>query len=170
MEKPDLLKPALISGIIFGVASAIPIVGMLNCFCCALVFACGILAAFLLIKESPVPILYGSGALVGLLAGVFGAFSSTIVSTLIELSFGRTFKEMALRILENVSASVPPEVMQIVQTELQKEFTVSDMILGLFLWLVIFGVFSTLGGILGVALFRKKGKRGEATPPDVTPQ
>ena len=46
-RKPDIFKPALISGLIFGFLGGAPIVGMLNCFCCSLILASGFTAAFL---------------------------------------------------------------------------------------------------------------------------
>jgi hypothetical protein len=51
-QAPSMLKPALISGVAFGVAGAIPFVSALNCFCCALVIGSGMLASFLYSKES----------------------------------------------------------------------------------------------------------------------
>ncbi|MEW5805962.1 MAG: hypothetical protein AB1756_01180 [Acidobacteriota bacterium] len=164
MEKPDLLKPALISGIIFGVTSAIPIISILNCFCCSLIFASGILAAFLLIRESAVPVTYGSGAMVGLLSGIFGAFSMTIVNTLVEITFGTYFKQLALSLIQDFLTQLPPDIMGRIEAELQREFTIFNMIFALFIALIMFGIFSTLGGILGVALFGKKKKAGEQTP------
>ena len=167
MNKPDLLKPALISGIVFGIASALPVIGIFNC-CCLLVLACGVFAAFLLMRQSQGPVTYGSGAVVGLLAGIFGAFSVTIVDTLIQITVGKQMKEISLRILENLQSKLPPNAMEyfeFIEQQIQKEFTVFDMIFAFLSWFVLFAAFSTLGGILGVALFRKK--REEAKPPSI---
>ena len=45
-QAPSMLKPALISGVAFGVAGAIPVVNWINCACCALIIGCGFFAAF----------------------------------------------------------------------------------------------------------------------------
>jgi len=46
-QAPSMLKPALISGVAFGVAGAIPVINWINCACCALIIGCGFLSAFL---------------------------------------------------------------------------------------------------------------------------
>ncbi len=166
MEKPDLLKPALISGVIFGLASAIPVINFFNCMCCALIFACGIFSSFLVMRQHYGTISYGTGALAGLLAGIFGAFTATIVDTLIQITMGRRMKELFLTVLEDIQSKMPPEMVtqfEFFEKQMQKDFTLFDMIIGFFIWLIIFMAFSTLGGILGVALFGKK-KRTQQTP------
>lgn len=153
-----MLRPALISGVIFGVASSIPIIGFLNCFCCSLIFGCGILSAYLLIRQSSFPVLYGQGALVGLLAGFFGALTTTIMDSILEILIGPYLKNIAFRFLENVPEQIPPELMEVIEKRMMEPFTVSAMIISLIMSLIIFGIFSTLGGILGVALFGKRQK------------
>jgi hypothetical protein len=155
MEKPDMLKPALISGVIFGVASAIPFLNLLNC-CCLLVLGCGICSAYLLIKKSTFFISYGQGALVGLLAGVFGAFATTILESIMEMLIGQRLKEMSYQFIEGFAQQIPPEAMEMIEQAIMEPFTISAMIMTLIFSLIIFGIFSTLGGILGVALFKKK--------------
>ncbi len=51
-QAPSMLKPALISGVAFGVAGSIPVVNWINCACCALIIGCGFFAAFLYSKDS----------------------------------------------------------------------------------------------------------------------
>lgn len=155
MEKPDMLKPALISGVVFGVASAIPFLNLLNC-CCLLILGCGIFSAYLLIKKSTFPISYGQGALVGLLAGVFGAFTTTILESVQEILLGPKLKELAMRFITDFADQIPPKVMEIIEKAMMEPFTIAAMITTLIMSLIIFGIFSTLGGLLGVALFRKK--------------
>ena len=46
-QAPSMLKPALISGVAFGVAGSIPVINWINCACCALIIGCGFFAAFL---------------------------------------------------------------------------------------------------------------------------
>ncbi len=150
-----MLKPALLSGVIFGVASAIPFLNLLNC-CCLLIFGCGICSAYLLIKKSTAFISYGQGALVGLLAGVFGAFTTTILESMMEILFGQRLKEMTFQLVEGFGQQIPPEYMEMIEQAMMEPFTISAMIMTLIFSLIIFGIFSTLGGILGVALFRKK--------------
>ncbi len=159
-----MLKPALISGVIFGVASAIPFLNLLNC-CCLLIFGCGICSAYLLIRRSTFSISYGQGALVGLLAGVFGAFTTTILESIMEMLIGQRLKEMTYQLIEGFAQQIPPEFMEIIEQAMMEPFTISAMITTLIFSLIIYCIFSTIGGILGVALFRKK-QEVQTIPPE----
>ena len=72
-QAPSMLKPALISGVAFGVAGAIPVINWINCACCALIVGCGFCAAFLYSKEcrtAGFAFRPGNGATVGLVSGL----------------------------------------------------------------------------------------------------
>ena len=62
-----------------GVLSALPVINLANC-CCAWILFGGALAAYLMQQNHPEPIQIGDGAIVGLLAGLVGAFVWLIVS------------------------------------------------------------------------------------------
>src|SRR6185437_11589302 len=70
------LKPALLGGLIVGVLSSIP---LLNYCCCIWGIGGGVLAGFLYIKSSPVPVKVGEGAVLGLLSGIIGAILYLII-------------------------------------------------------------------------------------------
>src|SRR5512137_1271769 len=78
MNKDSFLKSALIGGVALGVLSALPVLGAVNCLCCAWVIGGGMLAAHLYVKDSPTPVTLGTGVLLGLLAGVVGAVVDTL--------------------------------------------------------------------------------------------
>ena len=67
------LQPAFFGGLLIGVLSALPIVSAGNCCCCLWVVAGGMLAVYLRQQNSPFAVTSAEGALVGLLAGVIGA-------------------------------------------------------------------------------------------------
>src|SRR5205814_1251056 len=67
-------QPALIGGLVMGVLSALPLVNAANICCCLWVIAGGAVAAYLLQQNQTMPIAPGDGALVGLFAGIIGAF------------------------------------------------------------------------------------------------
>jgi hypothetical protein len=157
-RQPDLLKPTLISGLVFGLASAIPFLNLVNICCCALVWGCGLLAAYLYstaCKAAGVAFRPGTGALVGLMAGAFYAVSATVFSTVFSLLFGPAIAEMAARMVERLP-EVPPFAMEALEKAQQEagKFSVVSFILGLFFWILCGAVFSTLGGLLGGALFK----------------
>jgi hypothetical protein len=154
-----------------GVLSALPLIGPIgNACCCLWVISGGLVAAYLLQQNQPAPIAPGDGALVGLLAGLIGALVHTIVSIPIDLILGPMERAMAERFME-MAGSMPPEIRDVWDRfgrggGQAAAFMVAGYILGLMLWLFAGAIFSTLGGLLGAALFKKK------TPPgtiDVSP-
>ncbi len=73
MIAPAKTQPALLGGVAIGVLSALPVINIANC-CCAWILFGGALAAYLMQQNHPEPVDAGDGAIVGLLAGVVGAF------------------------------------------------------------------------------------------------
>lgn len=139
------LKPALLGGLIVGVLSAIPLI---NYCCCIWTLGGGVLAAFLYVKSSPTPVKIGDGAMVGALAGVIGGIIYFVISLPINILWGMAAMET-----------------QLSERGVQLPFSgiVLMIVVGL-LGAVILAVLTTLGGILGVAIFEKR-KDGVAPPP-----
>ena len=158
--KPSYAQPALIGGIVMGVLSALPLINAVNVCCCGWVIVGGVVAAYLLQQNQPTPISPGDGALVGLLAGLLGAFVQVAVSIPIDLLVGPLERALAIRIVE-MAGTLPPEMRDWLDRYGRGgSETVAFMIVGrivaLMLWLFVGAIFSTLGGLLGAALFRKQ--------------
>ncbi len=148
---PPRLQPALFGGLFIGVLSALPLINLANC-CCLWVIGGGVLATYLMQQNHPFPIAVADGALVGLMAGLFGGVLWALLSIPIDLMM-RPFQQ---RILERVMAANPDfpddaramiENMSVRGVAIAFK-TVFSICIG-----VVFGM---LGGLLGVAMFRKK--------------
>ena len=139
------LKPALLGGLIVGVLSAIPFI---NYCCCIWTLGGGALAAFLYIKESPTPVKMGDGAMVGGLAGVFGGIIYLVLGLPIAIFFGMAAMEESLA-RGGIHLPFSGVLLMIV----------SGIIGAIFL-----AVLTTLGGVIGVAIFEKR-KDGVVPPP-----
>jgi hypothetical protein len=155
--RASLTQPALIGGLVMGVLSALPIVSIGNC-CCLWVVSGGVVAAYVLQQNQLSPITPGDGALVGLLAGIFGAVVQLVLSIPISLVVGPMEREVMQRILE-MTGNMPPEVRDALERYSREgqsgALSVLARIAGFMFWLVIGAIFSTLGGLLGAAVFRK---------------
>ena len=139
------LKPALLGGLIVGVLSAIPLV---NYCCCIWTLGGGVLAAYLYIQSSPTPVKIGDGAIVGGLAGVIGGVIYFVLSLPINIFFGMAAMEA-----------------QLSRSGIQLPFSgMVLLIISSLLGAVILAGLTTLGGILGVAIFEKR-KDGVAPAP-----
>ena len=154
------LKPALIGGVVVGLLSAIPIVNALNVCCCLWAVLGGLLAAYLYIKASPTPVKAGDGAVLGLLAGVVGAFIYVVIGIPINILMGATMMGYFSRMME----SIDPRQAEAFREQLAASQTIIQQILsGLFSAFLLL-VFATLGGLLGIPIFEKR-KGGSDLPP-----
>lgn len=170
MNRESMLKPALIGGVALGILSALPMIGMFNCVCCAWVIAGGLLAAHLYVKESSSPVSLGRGAALGLITGAIGAVISTLFSIPIFLMSGGIGKYNftdALKQQMDKMGNVPPETRQMMESlAANGGMTFLFLILGFFFSLIVFALFGLIGSTIGVALFEK---RAIGTPPSNPP-
>jgi hypothetical protein len=156
-------QPALIGGLVMGVLTALPIISAGNLCCCLWVIGGGVIAAYVLQQNQAAPIAPGDGALVGLLAGIVGAFVYLVVSIPISILVAPMERMIVQRFIERMG-EMPPEFREFASRGVG---TAARLILGFIFWLFVGAVFSTVGGLIGQAIFQKK------TPPgviDVPPQ
>ena len=131
------LKPALLGGLIVGVLSAIPLV---QYCCCIWGIGGGVLAAFLYIKSSTVPVKTGDGATVGALSGVIGGIIYLILGLPIAIFFGMAAMEEQLA---RSGVSLPFSGVLLI------------IVAGI-IGAIILAILATLGGVIGVAIFEKR--------------
>ncbi len=86
----------------------LPIVAAGNC-CCLWVVGGGVIAAYLFQQNHSAPITPGDGALVGLFAGLIGAFVQFLVAIPVSILVGPMEREVLRRILEG-AGSMPPQM------------------------------------------------------------
>ena len=152
-------KSALMGGGVFGVVAALPYVGMLNSICCALYIGGGALAVYFYIRargnlpEEP----YGDGAVVGLLAGLIGGVVTTVVGAIfVALGLVPYLSDAAdgLAQVEQMGGELPGWMRAMVARE-----GVSVVALGIQLVMnvIFYAIFATIGGLVGVAIFQRKG-------------
>jgi hypothetical protein len=157
MIRPSFGQPALIGGLVMGVLSALPLIAAGNLCCCLWVISGGAVAAYLLQANHPAPIAIADGLLVGLLAGVIGAAVHTVLAIPISLLFGPAERAMLERFIE----MAPPEAREIFERvgardrEFGGAFFIVGHLIGFIFWACIGAVFSSIGGVLGAAIFKK---------------
>ena len=147
-----------------GVLSALPLIAAGNLCCCLWVVGGGLLAAYVFQQNQAAPITPGDGALVGLLAGLIGAVVQVLLSIPISIMIGPMEREVMQRLIEMVG-TLPPEMRDTLERygrgEQSGVLLIVSRIVAFMFWLFIGAIFSTLGGLLGSAVFRKQ------TPPGV---
>jgi hypothetical protein len=162
----------LIGGLVMGWLSALPLISFGNACCCLWVISGGVVAAYLLQQNQRTPIGPGDGALVGLLAGLCGAVIQVVLSIPITLLVG-PFERALVQRIADMAGSMPPEMRDAFERYGREPrsfaWIVVAQIAALMFWLFVGAVFSTIGGLLGAAMFRRQGPPPGAVdvvPPD----
>ena len=158
----ERLQPALLGGAFIGVMSALPIINAGNCCCCLWVLAGGALAVYLRRQNSAVEITAAEGALMGLLAGFIGGIIGVVLAIPVQMMVGPMQDEWMRRIIQG-NEDMPPEM-----REMMERITAGNTmrVAGAVLNIIVSVVFGMLGGLLGVALFKKNAP---PQPPTVIP-
>jgi hypothetical protein len=149
------VQPAFWGGLFIGVLSALPLLNAGNCCCCLWVICGGALAAYLRQQSSYAQIELAEGALVGLMAGAIGGVIASVLSIPFELLAGPYQRQLMERILAS-NPDVPSEARDAVERFAgSTAFGLVRMLVSV----IIYVIFGMLGGLLGVAVFKK------STPP-----
>ena len=162
---PAKLQPALVGGVAIGVLSALPVINIANC-CCAWILFGGALAAFLMQQNHPEPIQVGDGAIVGLLAGVTGAFVWLLLSIPIGIAMAPLQSRMTQQVLQNAS-ELAPELRSMLEGMSAGPTIGLGLVFGFFVMLVVSTLFGMLGGLFGALMFRKV--EAPVVPPPIPP-
>jgi hypothetical protein len=153
------LQPALYGGLLIGVLSALPIVSAGNCCCCLWVVTGGMLAVYLRQQNSPFAVTAAEGALVGLLAGLIGGVIGVIISIPVEAMMGPFQRQLLERIMAS-RPDFPAETRDIIERTSAGGHGVAAVAFKLCIFSFAGAIFGMLGGLLGVAIFKK-----DAPPP-----
>jgi hypothetical protein len=153
------MQPAFWGGLFIGVLSALPFVGDLNLCCCIWVLSGGVLTAYLLQEARPVPITAGDGATGGLVAGAIGAVITSVLSAIISTLRGVNMNAALDQMLSR--GDVPPQVGDAL-SQLRDVPTAVWFLVFFVITLIVYPIFAMLGGLLGVAIFKR-------TPPPPPP-
>jgi hypothetical protein len=149
------LQPALFGGLFIGVLSALPIVKMGNCCCCLWVVAGGALAVYLRQQNTPFAVTAAEGALTGLLAGLIGGVLAAIISVPLMAIMGPYQQQIVERMMS--WRDFPEDSRETIERFMRQNagFGPVRFLIDI-VWEVITGtVFGMLGGLLGVAMFKK---------------
>jgi hypothetical protein len=145
------LQPALYGGLFIGVLSALPVVSAGNCCCCLWVLLGGALAVYLRQQNTPYAVPASDGALLGLLAGLFGGVLAALLSIPLHAMTAGFQQQILDRILSG-NPDMPPEARDMMQ---RLAVGSAFRAIGALVNIVVSTVFGLLGGLLGVAIFKK---------------
>ncbi|MFL6216272.1 MAG: hypothetical protein ACJ74J_20480 [Blastocatellia bacterium] len=165
-DKPSKLVPALVGGVVLAGLSIIPLI---NLGCCLWGIVGGAVAAYMLIRRSPVQrVTTGDGALTGTMTGLIGSLIFLVVNIpILLLSWASMVGNMREQAKKQADQNAQAMLNQIAS------FLEENRILGALLVWLIFALIAvglaTLGGIIGVAIFEKRKAAPPAYPPPGNP-
>lgn len=144
-------KYVVIGGVIGGVASSVPVLNFLNCFCCLLNVAAVALGLHLYLKSAP-----GDTVSNGEAAG-FGAASGLIgglISGVLGIFIGKATQQGLLTFMERVD----PNMAQQMADQMAQQ-TLVEQLLYTSISVVVFVGFGALGGVLAMQMLFKSRLR-----------
>jgi len=162
----DFIQPALVGGMFLGFFSSLPLISAGNALCCMWVLLGGGIAVVLLTKQRPSGITYGDGAFVGVLSGLFGSIVGTAVQIPVQIISARLFQSEQQRFEEwfrqfGVEGPMRDWLLQMASGEI----SVATVLFTFFANLLMWSLFAMIGGILAVAILRKRAQTiGGQTP------
>ena len=176
-EKPSKWRASLIAGLAIGAVSGLPVISLVNCCCCAGILGGGVLAYYLYKeehKEGMIPLESSDGLILGIMAGVIGAFVQAVIHGFILLLFAGMQEELMRSIFGKLidrlerSGSVPSETLdqlrESIENSMKETNTVWGFLGNLFMTLIIYPIFAMLGGLLGYGIFKPKKTQAPAAP------
>ena len=151
----DFLKPAIAGGLALAILSSIPIISLGNVLCCLWGQAGGGLAAWLLNKQRPGGLTYSDGAFGGVFSGLIGAIVATLISIPIQMLMF-TPERVAEIQARFEQAPMQPEVREMIMRFLSPGFDLTRVIILLLFYMIAFGLFSMIGGIITTAILSRR--------------
>jgi hypothetical protein len=169
-EKPGKYRATLIGGLVIGLVTGLPLINILNrCCCCGIVLLCGMASLYIYKQEftdEMAPLESSDALILGILAGIAGAFIGTAVLVLSRFIFGPVDEKLLLKVLQRVQeqGSLTPEMSDFVSDKLIKTLeksiedgvNIGDILSELLFGIILYPIFSMLGGLIGFGIFGKK--------------
>jgi hypothetical protein len=147
MNTRALLISGAIAGAVSALLSAIPIINFVNCLLCAWLWLGGIFAVWLYRKNAGGPTLVdtGRGAVIGLVAGLFGAVVASILTAIVGAG----------------APALPAETMAQLEDQLGEAAEVitnpgASLAVGILFNLILYPLFGAIGGLIGAAVFKNR--------------
>src|SRR5258705_5941198 len=134
-----------------GALSGLPIIQFGNACCCLWVISGGVVAAYLLQDQEPAPITAGDGATVGLFAGLSGACVYLVITITVRLWMAPFMRQFVEQLGNN--RDLPPQFHRFLSSS---AFGVVGIVINFVFMLCAGAIFSTIGGLIGAAIFKKK--------------
>lgn len=141
------MRGIFLGGLVGGLASALPFISAINCFCCLWAWFTGGLAVALVAKREELP--KGQAPAIGAMAGAFAGLVTSTLQLLYSLTIGPSIGNMIGRMESFFPADMPEYTLNFLEGLPEAGFAMVAMHLVSAIFLMgIFAAFGALGGML----------------------
>jgi len=163
MTHPNKFVPIIISSLIIIAVSLLPILNIINLFCCAGVIL-GVIAGTAnyngQLKRAGQELQYKDGVAIGILSGIISAIVVVAGTTLFTMAFKENPIPELYKIIDSQGISLPTqaeELLQKISGEYSKYgFSLTLTLLSLVIDIIIYPLFDAVGGLIAVAIFSRR--------------
>lgn len=165
MNSPNKILPIVVGTMVMTMIATIPVINLLNVFCCAGIviggFA-GVYAYWKQLQNTGVMLTSKDGGMIGILCGILSAIFVTGFGVLISLFSDINPMLDVLKAFDEMGVQMPPEVLQYLEKfsdEFSKYgFSPTITIFSFIFNLILYPLFGSIGALFGVSLLNKKNR------------
>jgi hypothetical protein len=161
--QPSKFTPVIISSVVIIVISLFPFLNFINLLCCAGVIlggAAGTAYYHNQLSKTGGMIQYKDGVAIGVLSGIISALIVVIGTTLMTMIVRQNPIPEIYKIVDSQGFQIPPEadkfLQQISEEYAKNGFSITLTLISLAADLISYPIFSTIGGMLTVAIYTKR--------------
>lgn len=163
MIPPNRIQPIIYGTAVMTLIAVIPLLNLINVFCCAGIIAGGFIGVYTYWKQlrsSGLVITTKDGGMIGILCGILSAVFVTGFGLLLSLFSDTNPMMEVIKSFDELGIQVPPEMAQYIE-KFSNEFneygfSPSITIISFISNIILYPLFGSIGAILGVTILNKK--------------
>ena len=153
---PSKQQSIILGGLVVTILST-SYLSYVNFLCCLGVLAGAIVAVWHYTETNELTISSGDGAVMGILAALFGLVLASILNyALIKMGI-RHDLAISQFILNSMGDNMPPEQYDAMVEQMEMEYSIGVMLKNLAFGAIAYVIFGAIGGLLGAKMFKKGG-------------
>jgi hypothetical protein len=163
MNSPNRIKPIIYGTATMTLIAIIPVLSLINIFCCAGIIIGGFVGVYTYWKQlhsSGIALTTKDGGMIGILCGILSAVFVTGFGLLLSLFSDTNPMLEVMNMFDEIGIQLPPEMSQYLEkfsNEFNEHgFSPSITIISFISNMILYPLFGSVGALLGVSFLNKK--------------